>query len=91
MLPTRLWVAPPTKMDEDLDEAWIELAILFGEGGRLFEAIQHAKKALSLDPENPDYYLVAYDLYTQLGLLLEAEKMLKMVLKSLALKSRRVC
>ena len=75
------------KLDEDLDEAWIELAILYGENKRLFEAIQHAKKALSLDPDNPDYYLVAYDLYMQLGLLLEAEKMLKMVLKTLRIEA----
>ncbi len=75
-----------TKMDEDLDEAWIELAIIYGDRGRLFEGIQHAKKALSLDPENADYYLVAYDLYIQLGLLLEAEKMLKLVLKSLRIE-----
>lgn len=71
------------KQDEDLDEAWIELAIIYGEGQRLFEAIEHVKKALSLDPENPDYYLIAYDLYHKLGLFIEAEKMLKMVLKSL--------
>ena len=75
-----------TKLDEDLDEAWIELAIIHGENNRLFEGIQHAKKALSLDPDNPDYYLVAYDLYMQLGLLLEAEKMLKMVLKTLRIE-----
>jgi len=74
------------KLDEDLDEAWIELAILHGEGKRLFEAVQCAKKALSLDPDNPDYYLVAYDLYVQLGLLIEAEKMLKMVLKTLRIE-----
>ncbi len=71
------------KHDEDLDEAWIELAILYGEGHRLFEAIDHVKKALSLDPENPDYYLIAYDLYQRLGLFIEGEKMLKLVLKSL--------
>jgi len=75
-----------TKLDEDLDEAWIELAIIHGENNRLFEGIQHAKKALSLDPDNPDYYLVAYDLYMQLGLMLEAEKMLKMVLKTLRIE-----
>ena len=71
------------KQDEDLDEAWIELAIIYGEGQRLFEAIEHVKKALSLDPENPDYYLIAYDLYHRLGLFIEAEKMLRMILKSL--------
>ncbi|MAB85324.1 MAG: hypothetical protein CL856_05620 [Cryomorphaceae bacterium] len=71
------------KLDEDLDEAWIELAILFGESQKLFEAIEHVKKALSLDPENPDYYLIAYDLYQRLGLFIEGEKMLKLVLKFL--------
>ena len=71
------------KLDEDLDEAWIELAILFGESQKLFEAIEHVKKALSLDPENPDYYIIAYDLYQRLGLFIEGEKMLKLVLKFL--------
>jgi tetratricopeptide (TPR) repeat protein len=71
------------KLDEDLDEAWIELAILYGESQKLFEATEHVKKALSLDPENPDYYLIAYDLYQRLGLFIEGEKMLKLVLKFL--------
>ena len=71
------------KLDEDLDEAWIELAILCGKSQKLFEATEHVKKALSLDPENPDYYLIAYDLYQRLGLFIEGEKMLKLVLKSL--------
>lgn len=74
-------------LDEELDEAWIELAVLHGESGNALKGVQHAQKAISLDPDNPDYHMVAHDLFLQLGLQREAAKSLQLILHALRVEN----
>ena len=77
------------ELDEELDEAWIELAVLQGEAGNALKGVQNAQKAIALDPDNPDYHMVAHDLYTQLGLQREAAKSLQLILHALRVENPR--
>lgn len=76
-------------LDEELDEAWIELAVLHGEAGNLLKGVQHAQKAIALDSDNPDYHMVAHDLFMQLGLQREAAKSLDRILHTLRVETPR--
>jgi tetratricopeptide (TPR) repeat protein len=77
------------ELDEELDEAWIELAVLHGEAGNVLKGVQHAQKAIALDPDNPDYHMVAHDLFLQLGLQREAAKSLQLILHALRVETPR--
>lgn len=77
------------ELDDELDEAWIELAVLHGESGNALKGAQHAQKAIALDPDNPDYHMVAHDLFRQLGLQREAAKSLQLILHTLRVENPR--
>ena len=77
------------ELDEELDEAWIELAVLHGEAGNTLKGAQLAQKAIALDPDNPDYHMVAHDLFVQLGLQREAAKSLQLILHTLRVENPR--
>ncbi|MDX5428033.1 MAG: hypothetical protein LPK46_07025, partial [Bacteroidota bacterium] len=47
-----------------------------------FEAIHYIRKAISLDDDNPDYMIVAIDVYRRAGLYLEAVELYKKVIQS---------
>lgn len=63
-----------THYDPQLDEAWIERAMILESIGRPHEAIVHLKKALDLDPENPDYWYLSAQFFKRNAYLDEAEK-----------------
>ncbi|MDX5427969.1 MAG: tetratricopeptide repeat protein, partial [Bacteroidota bacterium] len=70
------------KEDPELDEALLELSLLNLEQGKIFEAIHYIRKAISLDDDNPDYMIVAIDVYRRAGLYLEAVELYKKVIQS---------
>lgn len=63
-----------THYDPQLDEAWLERAMILESIGRPHEAIVHLRKALELDPENPDYWYLCAQFYKRNDYLDEAEK-----------------
>ena len=60
-----------------------------GEAGNALKGVQNAQKAIALDPDNPDYHMVAHDLYAQLGLQREAAKSLQLILHALRVENPR--
>jgi tetratricopeptide (TPR) repeat protein len=62
---------------------------LQGEAGNALKGVQNAQKAIALDPDNPDYHMVAHDLYAQLGLQREAAKSLQLILHALRVENPR--
>ncbi len=63
-----------THYDPQLDEAWMERALILETIGRPHEAVSHLKKALELDPDNPDYWYITAQFYKRNKYLDEAER-----------------
>lgn len=61
------------KMEPDMEEAHLELAVINLEEGNLTESAFHIRKTLVIDGDNLDYNIIAADIYRQAGLHLEAE------------------
>ncbi len=66
--------------DPELDEAYLELSLINLANGKVFESIHNIRKAISLDNDNPDYLVVAADVYKQVGLYLEATQCYEKIL-----------
>jgi tetratricopeptide (TPR) repeat protein len=62
------------KLDKDLDEAHLEMAVLSLDEENHYEAVFHIKEAVALNHDNPDYHIVAANIFRQVGLYLEAEQ-----------------
>ncbi|MEQ9262783.1 MAG: tetratricopeptide repeat protein [Owenweeksia sp.] len=67
--------------DEDLDEAFYELALLNDERKEKQEAIFNIKKAIELDPDNWDYLFTSAEIHKRSGLLNEAEVIYKKLIE----------
>ena len=66
----------------ELEEAHLELALLADEEERWHESLHHIRRAVELDPENPDYLLIQAELMRRHGFLEEScekyQELLKM-------------
>jgi Tfp pilus assembly protein PilF len=62
------------KDDEALDEAYLEMAAIYAVEGKVQEAMHSLRKALQLDPDNPDYLYTAIEVYQKAGFPLDAIK-----------------
>lgn len=60
------------KKDETMAEAWIGASSALDELGRELEALEYARKALQLDPENGDYHCFLAGLQMKYDLLVES-------------------
>jgi tetratricopeptide (TPR) repeat protein len=69
------------KEDPELDEAHFELAAVYEELDHPGEGLYHIKKALELDPENPDFLMLSGELNYTLGWFEEAEGQYRKVLE----------
>lgn len=68
--------------DEELDEAFYELALIKDEDRDWLEAVHYAKKALELDPENIEYLILNADVLKRAGQLDEAEMLYEKLLEN---------
>lgn len=60
------------KKDDSMDEAWIGASSALDQLGRELEALEYAKKAIELDPENGDYHCYLAGLQMKYDLLVES-------------------
>lgn len=67
-----LYYTKAIQNDPELDEAHMELALLYDDEGKMHQALYHAEMASKLDPENADYLLYKAEIYAHAGLLDEA-------------------
>jgi tetratricopeptide (TPR) repeat protein len=63
-----LYCVKATHEDPQLDEAWVESAMVLDALDKTLEAIHCMKKAIELDPENPDYWYISAQFYWKVGL-----------------------
>jgi tetratricopeptide (TPR) repeat protein len=70
------------KEDEELDEAYIELAAIQAITGDSNAAYHNLQKALNLDPENPDYLYTAVEIYEQIDYKLDAVQAYKNIIEA---------
>lgn len=66
--------------DEDLDEAFFELALMKDEDQQWEEAMYMINKALELDPDNIEYMCISADIHRRAGRLDEAEVLYEQIL-----------
>jgi tetratricopeptide (TPR) repeat protein len=69
----KIYYRKALKLDPDLDEAHLEMAVLSLDEENLFEAVHHIKIAVGMNIDNPDYHIIAANIFRQGGLYLEAE------------------
>jgi tetratricopeptide (TPR) repeat protein len=68
------------KEDEELDEAYLEMAAIEITNGKIQEALHYLNKALTLDPDNPDYLFTAVQVYDKADMKLEMIKTYKKII-----------
>ncbi len=67
-----LYCVKATHQDPQLDEAWVESAMVLDSLDKTLEGLHCMKKALELDPENPDYWYISGQFYWKVELLADA-------------------
>jgi tetratricopeptide (TPR) repeat protein len=83
-----LYCVKATHEDPQLDEAWVESAMILDALDKTLEGVHCMKKAIELDPENPDYWYISAQFYWKVGLLGEAGLAYKQLLSLGVIESK---